>query len=164
MNFFDTRERNARSGARRVWTGASWTITGLAIFAVAGCAAAPQSKSDAMMPSAEAEEANEAAADPRGEVERLLQTIEASRPGGAEGGARGGVVEEGPTGGDAGRPVESGDACAKLCESSDAICVSATRICTIAEAHGEDVWFADKCQWGKRECNNAGAECVKCEG
>lgn len=59
-------------------------------------------------------------------------------------------------------PPNERDVCGDLCSLSESICTLEVRICSLAEAHENDMTYADACERAVEDCEVAGEACDTC--
>jgi len=52
--------------------------------------------------------------------------------------------------------------CNDVCDLSEAICASSTKICKIADSHPSEPYFDSRCRWSRKECRTADSHCSQC--
>ena len=52
--------------------------------------------------------------------------------------------------------------CDEVCDLSEAICKSSTKICAIATSNPDEAYFGAKCQWSTKECKRSNEQCATC--
>ncbi len=59
--------------------------------------------------------------------------------------------------------VRGAGSCQEVCDLSDAICSSSSKICGISNAHPGESYFLDRCEWSQNECRSADQRCSVCD-
>lgn len=60
-------------------------------------------------------------------------------------------------------PTERGGlSCEEVEELKEGICGSSQKICKIAQEYPQEAWFAERCQWSQRQCEEAQGRSERC--
>lgn len=100
-----------------------------------------------------------AGSDDRAKVEALIAKIEGDVAGYREEFG----IEAGESGGDPGVTGEASPDCGRVCRISEAICVSAEKVCVIANQNLSNALFQERCTWATGECGKSRERCEACQ-
>jgi hypothetical protein len=60
-------------------------------------------------------------------------------------------------------PTERGGlSCEEIEDLKEGICGSSQKICKIAQEYPQEAWFAERCQWSQRQCEEAQGRSERC--